>query len=898
MIGRTFAHYRIIEKLGEGGMGVVYLARDLELDRQVVLKFLPSFLASDKTFKDRFKREARAAASLNHPNIITIYEIGEFEKQAYIAMEYIHGGSLRDRISRAELSMRQILDYSLQLCDALSKAHDAGIVHRDIKSDNILIDDHDNIRIVDFGLAKLKNASRLTKTPSTMGTLSYSSPEHFKGQEVDHRGDIWSVGVVLYEMITGHMPFSGEYESALIYSVLNENPVPITRYKTDIPDGIPCIISRALNKDVSFRYQDIKDFLADLKRIDIEEKSKKPSKFQNAIFRIILLIIALTIISLVALFLPRWKSSIDINRELAGNTIVIEPFKRQGIAPEENQLTEKMLEYLIIDDLLQSTDMTVMTASEFGLLNRDVGMIPQLRIKGNLHISAFSNAIRIFIERPEGGTTDVYTTFADPVVLLTGKLTEITDEIMAVFGNPTRRKSTFTGRWDAFVRFFEGEQAWQRLEPNEAQHAFEAAIDIDPEFVLAKLRLAQVLNFSEKRVRAQELIREIEPFLGHLSYVDSLKARALEANLTGRLQDEITIRRKVNDRFPVRKDSPYELAEAYFTICDIKNAQRLYNKALELDEKFAKSHNHLAYCYTHLGQHKLALKHFRRYVELDSTANAFDSLSDGYLAAGKLDSAEWARNAGISIDSTLEYLYRSMCYIHIQQGRFKDAEKCIQKFQQRVVDKDRQARSHFLKGLVEYYRRNYAKALSFCLQSIETHDSRDIVTRDHEVHWLLGQLYLRLGEIQKAKNELAQMQRIVDEYDINANNYRRDIYKLRCHLKASIALHEGHLTEMYDCIAIFDAKIKFKIKDHNSSFDYAFFYNSFGEMFFEIGEWTNAEKYLNLALDYNPSYFYAHHNLYKLYRERNQPLKADKKLAAMNSLWADADPDVKKIYGL
>jgi len=898
MIGQTIAHYRIIEKLGEGGMGVVYLAQDLELHRHVVLKFLPSFLAADKNFQDRFKREARAAASLNHPNIITIYEIGVHKGQSYIAMEYIRGESLRERISRAALSLKQILDYSSQLCDALSKAHDAGIVHRDIKSDNILIDDHDKIRIVDFGLAKLKNASRLTKTPSTMGTLCYSSPEHFKGLDVDHRGDIWSVGVVLYEMITGHMPFSGEYESALIYSVLNEKPVPIASYKADIPNGLPCIISRALNKDITFRYQDIKDLLADLKEIDIKKEIKVPSKAIKFTSRITLIIFGLTLLFLAVLFIPKWKSSVNIGRELAENTIVIEPFKRLGVEPAGNQLTEKMLEYLIIDDLLQTTDKTVMTASEFELLDERSEMTPQLRVSGVLEISAFSMVIRLFVKKSDGDKVDAFLSLGDPVVLLTGELETLTDKILETAGNPTRKKSTFTQRWDAFVRFFEGEQAWQRLEPTLAEQALEASLDIDPDFVLAKLRLAQVLNFSEKHLKAQELVLEIEPYLGHLSYVDSLKARAVEARLTGRLQDEITIRHKVNHEYPVRKDSPYELAETYFWICNIAQAMHYYKKAIELDDMFAKAYNHLAYCYTHRGEHKEALKHFRRYVELDSTANAFDSLSDGYLAAGKLDSAEWARNQGINIDSTLEYLYRSLCYIHIQQGRYEDAEKSVRKFQQRVVYADRQARGHFFSGLVEYYRRNYKKALKHCLKSVEIHDSMDIVTRDHDVHWLMGYLYLQLGEIQKAEYELAQMEDLVAEHDINANNYRRYIYKHRCHLKASIALHQGRQTEVDECIVIFDEQIYDKIKDHNSPFDYAFFNNSFGEMFIELEDWARAEKYLNKALAYNPSYFYAHHNLYELYGLKNESLKAGKKLEEMKSLWADADPAVKNIYRL
>ena len=273
MIGKTISHFKILEKLGAGGMGEVYLAEDTELDRKVALKFLLTQYTSDPEAVERFKREAKAAASLNHPNIITVYEVGEHEGQTFIAMEYVNGESLRDRMKQ-QLSPNESVELVSQVCDGLSKAHKADIVHRDLKPENIMIDEDGRVRILDFGLAKLRNVSKLTQTATTLGTLNYMSPEQLQGMEVDHRTDIWSVGVVLYEMITGQLPFQGEYEASFMYSVLHEEPEPLSTVQPDLPAYIGQIIDKILEKDQTTRYQNIQAVLNDLKQ---RSKSVIPS---------------------------------------------------------------------------------------------------------------------------------------------------------------------------------------------------------------------------------------------------------------------------------------------------------------------------------------------------------------------------------------------------------------------------------------------------------------------------------------------------------------------------------------------------------------------------------------------------------------------------------------------
>jgi len=220
------SHYKIIEKLGEGGMGVVYKAQDNKLDRTVALKFLPSHLTKSDEDKQRFIREAKAAAALNHPHICTIHAVDEYDGSQFIVMEYVDGVTLRQKSEVRDqtsvsskpgnwnLELGTVVDYALQIAEALSEAHDKGIVHRDIKPENIMVDSKDRIKVMDFGLAKLKGAGNLTKSGSTVGTMAYMSPEQIQGDEIDHRSDIFSFGIVLYEMLTGKTPFRGEHEAA------------------------------------------------------------------------------------------------------------------------------------------------------------------------------------------------------------------------------------------------------------------------------------------------------------------------------------------------------------------------------------------------------------------------------------------------------------------------------------------------------------------------------------------------------------------------------------------------------------------------------------------------------------------------------------------------------------
>ncbi|MFH1374138.1 MAG: protein kinase [bacterium] len=267
--GTKVGHYRIISKIGAGGMGEVYLAEDTKLNRNVALKFLPPHLCQDEDCRRRFKREAQAAAKLDHPNIAPVYEVGDFKGRPFFAMAHIEGHSLRDTIKQGKLTVSEAIGLTMQICEGLHKAHDSGVVHRDIKPSNIVIDSEGRARILDFGLATVSGEEKLTKTGSTLGTIGYMSPEQVEGKQVDLRSDIFSVGVILYEMLTGRRPFEGDTETAVARSITDATPEPVARYKSGETGELQQILNKALSKDSSLRYQHADGMLADLKRLTL-----------------------------------------------------------------------------------------------------------------------------------------------------------------------------------------------------------------------------------------------------------------------------------------------------------------------------------------------------------------------------------------------------------------------------------------------------------------------------------------------------------------------------------------------------------------------------------------------------------------------------------------------------
>jgi serine/threonine protein kinase len=382
MIGKTISHYKILEKLGQGGMGVVYKAEDTKLKRVVALKFLPTELTRNEDAKKRFIHEAQAASRLEHNNICNIHEINEADDgQIFIVMACYDGESLKRKIERGPLKLEESADIAMQVANGLAKAHEKGIVHRDLKPANIFITEDGVAKILDFGLAKLAGQTKLTKTGSTLGTAAYMSPEQAKGDKVDHRTDIWSLGVVLYEMLTGRLPFKGDYDQAVIYSILNEEPQRPSSLRKEISARLEGILVRALEKDPANRYQTITYLLSDFEFEASRPKSVsvKPRLLRGRILGIRKLVFFSGLIALavvVALVIWFTFSTSPEEPEVAKSIIVL-PFKNISPDPEQDHFCDGMTEE-IIATLSRLGDLLVISRSSAMTFRQTDKTIPEI----------------------------------------------------------------------------------------------------------------------------------------------------------------------------------------------------------------------------------------------------------------------------------------------------------------------------------------------------------------------------------------------------------------------------------------------------------------------------------------------------------------------------------------
>jgi serine/threonine protein kinase/Flp pilus assembly protein TadD len=469
--GTKVTHYQIVKKIGAGGMGEVYLADDTKLKRKVALKFLPVHLSGDPDFKSRFVREAEATAKLNHPNIITIYEVSEYNGRPFFAMELVEGQSLRDLAKGKELSVDKIIELALQICEGLGAAHDNRVVHRDIKPSNIVIDAYGRPKILDFGLAAIEGGEQLTKTGSTMGTIRYMSPEQIRGEVVDQRSDLFSLGAVLYELITGRTPFERENEAATLRSITQDNYEPLGRYKSDIPDELQRIISKLLEKNSSHRYQQANGVISDLKRLgsaSTEVTSKRPS-------------------------------------------IAVLPFSNMSTDEEQEYFCDGIAED-ILNHLAKIESLRVVSrTSSFAFKNtkedlRDVGrkLLAESILEGSVRKAG--NRIRVTAQliKVEDGYhlwSEQYNREMDDVFAIQDEISESIVQALRVKINPEEeliRKKAPTRSMEAYQLYLQG-RAMSHLAADRIDSAvelFSEAIKLDPNYALAYAGLADALSIN------------------------------------------------------------------------------------------------------------------------------------------------------------------------------------------------------------------------------------------------------------------------------------------------------------------------------------------------------------------------------------------------------------------
>jgi serine/threonine protein kinase/Tfp pilus assembly protein PilF len=710
MIGQTISHYKVLEKLGEGGMGVVYKAEDTKLNRLVALKFLPAGLTGDKEAKERFIIEARAAAALNHANIVTVHEIDEHEDrlnsqpgqraysqpghQVYIAMEYIQGVNLKVKLGSGPLEIDEVFKITKQLARGLQEAHEKDVVHRDIKSANIMIDEKGRVKIMDFGLARLKGQSELTKAGSTLGTANYMSPEQAQGAEVDHRTDIWGLGVVLYEMITGQLPFKGEYEQAVLYSILNEEPEPISSLRADVPPELERIINKMLAKNPAERYQTVEHLLEDVTRLkensapevslskietspEITIKASRKSIITTAV------ILAAIVLIAVFLFISKGKPEPAAPAFEPGGkpSLAVVYFENNsGDANLDNW--RRAFAALLTTDLSQSKYIRVLRSDEmYGIIKRsnlleakqysaddlqDVARNGRVNhiLKGSYFKAGDDFKITaMLIDAKTGETTSSLSVTAEGEKEIFTKVDELTKEIKAELNISSSQLADdldeevgriTTNSADALTYYIEGRKYHESGEFRKSIQVMEKAVSIDPQFAMAYRSIAvsyfQLWLFS----KMGENLRKAMEYRHRLSERERLVIRGDFYNYSeGILDKAMDAYRKMRELYPRDYGANMKVVEVYEILGEWEMASRHL-------EELRKNKNRIVYTYTILAEVYRAKKMYHRAEEvlkeyLDNFGGnllAHKELYLTYTAQRRFDLARTEADKILSIDPT------------------------------------------------------------------------------------------------------------------------------------------------------------------------------------------------------------------------------------------------------
>ncbi len=632
MIGQKISHYQILEKLGGGGMGVVYKAQDLKLDRFVALKFLSPHLSADEDEKKRFIYEAKAASALDHPNICTIHEIGETEDgQLFIAMACYDGETLKQKIVGADggpplqLSITSVIDIAIQISQGLAKAHAHGIIHRDIKPANVIVTKDGIVKILDFGLAKLAGGTQLTKTGTAMGTVAYMSPEQVQRLPVDHRSDIWSLGVVLYEMLTGKLPFEGEHEQPIMYGIVNDEPTSVRSLKPEVNIGLEQIVHKALAKELAERYQHIDEVLVDLKRPTNELESREifswkrrsRSTKRKARKRIFIeaaaaLVLALFVVGYF-IFTPKPENEgrvpiavIDFLNEtgdheldgLSGLLITdLEQSRRLEVLTRSRMFD--LLQQLNMPDLeridekagravckaAKVTTMAIGTVKKFGeLYTVDVKVID---LERNKHL---------FAANVDGRGKESIPSLIDQIAERTR--IDFNEPPENVRASNQKVAAVTTTNLEAYQHFFAGEYFLNKWRWQEAQEEFQKVIAIDSTYGLAYYRLAYAKwdDLGSEHLQ-KDLLQKAFALLDRIPEKERYLVRAHLAFVEKGAEAALAILKDVEQLYPNEKEIIYNIGDYSCHSGDYVTAMEYLEKLLIMEPAFERVWYHLAEAY-------------------------------------------------------------------------------------------------------------------------------------------------------------------------------------------------------------------------------------------------------------------------------------------------------------
>jgi tetratricopeptide (TPR) repeat protein len=711
VIGQTVSHYRIIEKLGEGGMGVVYKAEDLKLDRFVALKFLPRQLSADHETKARFIHEAKSASSLDHPNICAIHEIDETpDGQTFIVMPCYEGETLREKIKKGPLGVDETIDIVIQVGLGLAKAHEKGIVHRDIKPGNILVTTDGQVKLVDFGVAKLAGQTALTKTGARVGTVGYMSPEQVLGETLDARSDVFSLGVVMYELLTGRLPFRGEHEAAILYSIIHEAPQPLSKHRSDVPEAVAETVERALAKDVAERYADAGELVRDLEAVRVEVAMGKPlptRRRRGARMRprrkrtVAVSAAAILVIALVVARLLWWPSP--------GEAVAVVDFR--DLANADDAATSAGMTNLVHVGLVESSPVRIISSELLHDLRRRLFDSARGPIDAGQALEVARQAAASLLLSGQIGAIEgePYVTW-QLVDVATGKslaarrvagdnLAVIADQIVGSVlpllaersGSPESRAprsvADMTSKsGEAYEHYTRGVLAGEEMRSVDALREFQTAVDLDSTFALAFFELSRTYDINVEREAARAHAERAWSLRAALGLKDRMRVEAWRERLEGREAEAITVYRELLQRWPDDRDALNDLLFLLYYNWYYDEVLEAAAQGLKLypDDVIFGLFYGQSLAFT--GHSDEALHAMQRYVERhEQNPNAWDALGLRYLAAGMPDTAEVAFRKALAIDP---HFFPSQCGLGYCDYVRGDVENAIRTMESLLATSD------------------------------------------------------------------------------------------------------------------------------------------------------------------------------------------------------------------
>ena len=802
--GSLFAEkYQITELLGKGGMGIVYKAKDIKLKRTVALKLItPDALESEER-KKRFVIEAQAAAALNHPNICTIYDIEEAEGVPFIILEYIEGQNLKEKIKGKPLNINDSIELAMQIADGLQEAHEKGIIHRDIKSKNIMITKKEQAKITDFGLAKLLEMTKITKTASVMGTVSYMSPEQASGDEIDHHTDIWSLGVVLFEMLTGLLPFKGEREQTVLHSIIHDEPQAVTGLRSGIPLAFERILDKCLEKDTSERYQSAADLKADLKRLkrDIVTEKITPIPTKNILSRtlpnilpkLILPSAGLVVVLLIFLLVPTLRQSVSNLLSSAVKPgeggLAILPLNVRADNQADRAFCEGIVESISGKlSLLEQSHRKLWILPSHLVREHNIGSISKAQpFSGVSHvltctIQRSSDTVSLLFDLYEAKTAsrlnpalDINDRIAN---IGTFQITAIEElaQLLNIELSPrdlqiiSAGDTTIPSAYESYIQGLGYMIKSTNDGLDKAIQFFIKATELDASYGRAYACLGKV--YWEKFLLTKELDLAVkaqssceEALLIDNRLVSAHVFLGIIHKGTDKYDKAVEEFNKALELDPQNFDANLELAKTYYRLNRIKEAEEEYKKVANLNTRPFRGFSNLGVFYLSLGRYDEAEQALLKVKELaPGYVNGYNNLGALYIEMGQNDRAENILMESINIEPNAG-AYSNLGYVYYYQNNYLKAMDMYEK----AITEGESTKNYLLLGnLADTYRfvlgdmEKAEEKYRLAIQLAEGHLASN--PRDAEISGWLGRFYALINDREKA------LQRISDAKRIAPNN--------------------------------------------------------------------------------------------------------------------------------